>query len=252
MAFYGDVFRTPGAQGSPGSELGLAAANVADQIAWEWLERSAERATRERIRQTADREIQHLQGAKPGQQGARAAARRVVSGLARIPWFAPFGAGLAERFLWRSLAQVSSYLTDEPLRTVVLQRVTALIGPETRVVIGHSLGSVIAYEAVQELDRPLPLLLTMGSPLGFRTIVYDKLRRQPPGYPTSVQRWVNVADRDDLIAAEPNLTDMFATGKPPGARFDGGYTVDNGAEPHRATFYLGKQQVGQPVAESIS
>ena len=91
----------------------------------------------------------------------------------------------------------------------------------------------------------------MGSPLGLQTIIYQRLQPQPPGFPQNVQRWVNVADHDDFIAAEPNLEGLFRAGIPAGAVFEGGYTVDNGAEPHNADFYLGKAQVGKPVGEVL-
>jgi hypothetical protein len=45
---------------------------------------------------------------------------------------------------------------------------------------------------------------------------------------------------------------MFSGGLPPDARFESGYTVDNGAEPHRAEFYLTKAQVGKPVGETLN
>jgi ATP-dependent exoDNAse (exonuclease V) alpha subunit len=64
---------------------------------------------------------------------------------------------------------------------------------------------VVAYEAAQRMTQPLPLLLTLGSPLGLQTIVYQRLRPQPPGFPPKVRRWVNIADRNDFIAAEPDL-----------------------------------------------
>jgi hypothetical protein len=67
-----------------------------------------------------------------------------------------------------------------------------------------------------------------------------------------VRRWVNIADREDLIAAEPNLAPLFSQGLPAGAIFESGYTVDNGAEPHRADFYLTKAQTGKPVGETLS
>jgi hypothetical protein len=44
-----------------------------------------------------------------------------------------------------------------------------------------------------------------------------------------------MADRNDFIAAASDLTHLFATGRPAEALFEGGWTVDNGAEPHRAT-----------------
>jgi hypothetical protein len=88
-----------------------------------------------------------------------------------------------------------------------------LTGPETKVLIGHSLGSVVAYEAAHRMT----------------------------------QRWVNIADRDDFIAAEPDLKGLFGAGMPTDAAFEDGYTVDNGASPHN--FYLGKARVGRPVGE---
>jgi hypothetical protein len=80
------------------------------------------------------------------------------------------------------------------------------------------------------LAQPLLLLVTLGSPLGLRTIVYEQLRPQPPGFPPQVARWVNIADRDDFVAAAPDLTRLFATGQPAKAVLEGGWTVDNGAE----------------------
>jgi hypothetical protein len=38
---------------------------------------------------------------------------------------------------------------------------------------------------------------------------------------------------------------------PTGAVFEGGYTVDNGANPHNADFYLGKAKVGTAVGETL-
>ena len=75
---------------------------------------------------------------------------------------------------------------------------------------------------------------------------------QPPGFPPQVARWVNVADRDDFVAAAPDLTRLFATGQPTGALLEGGWTVDNGAEPHRATFYLTKQQTARPIGQTLT
>jgi hypothetical protein len=141
------------------------------------------------------------------------------------------------------LAQVTRYFTDEGIRSSALGSVLKLVGPETRVLIGHSLGSVVAYEVAHLIKQPLPILLTLGSPLGLQTVVYQRLRPQPPGFPPKVLRWVNVADRDDLVATEPDLGGLFGSGMPDGAVFETGYTVDNGASPHNSLFYLGKAQV---------
>jgi hypothetical protein len=117
---------------------------------------------------------------------------------------------------------------------------------------GAALRSATAALAHVRWCAPFGLGLAIGSPLGLRTIVYERLRPQPPGFPPQVVRWVNVADRDDFVAAAPDLTRLFATGQRAGALFEGGWTVDNGAEPHRATFYLTKQQTARPIGQTLT
>jgi hypothetical protein len=160
--------------------------------------------------------------------------------------------GFAERFVNRALAQVTRYLSDEEVRGTALRAVTDLIDQETRIVIGHSLGSVVAYEALHQISHSLPLFVTIGSPLGLETIIYPKLRPQPPVFPPIVERWVNIADRDDFIAATPDLSPMFSQGISATAVFEGGYTVDNGAKPHEAKFYLVKREIGKPIGDVLS
>jgi len=83
----------------------------------------------------------------------------------------------------KDLLQVTRYLTEDDLRAAAQARVAALLDEDTQLVIGHSLGSVLAWEACQALDRPLPVLVTLGSPLGLDTVVYPRLRPQPPAWP---------------------------------------------------------------------
>ena len=253
MAFYGDRFLRPGTMGIDPGELTSEQRAVAGQLAHAWLQRAAADASDPRQRHEAALELARLDTTVPAEMlGTGAALRSATAALAHVRWFAPFGMGLAERFVNRALAQVTSYLTDEQIRDYALERVARLIDPDTRVLVGHSLGSVVAYEAAHRLDGPLPLLITIGSPLGLRTIVYERLRPQPPGFPPQVARWVNVADRDDLVAAAPDLTRLFSTGQPAGALLEGGWTVDNGAEPHRAAFYLTKQQTTCPIGQTLT
>jgi len=253
MAFYGHLFLRPDQQGDAPGDLTPEEARIAQTLGEEWLTRGAVRSSSVRVKQAAARELAYLRGQVGTQeQGARALARHVLSSVARVPWFARVGMALAERFVDRALQQVTQYLMDDAVRAAVLTTVTALVDAETQIVVGHSLGSVIAYEAAHQLTHPLPLLVTLGSPLGLDTIIVQRLHPQPPGFPPFVRRWVNIADREDLIAAEPNLAPLFSEGLPAGAIFESGYTVDNGAEPHRADFYLTKAQTGKPVGETLS
>jgi hypothetical protein len=125
-----------------------------------------------------------------------------------------------------------------------------LIEDDTRIVIAHSLGSVVSYECAHRLSQPLPLLLTLGSPLGLRTIVADRLR-PPPSFPPKVIRWANFADQDDIVAAEPNLRPRFARDLPASSRFES-ILVDNGSSPHSPVHYLGKIAVGRAISEALA
>ncbi|WP_410654891.1 hypothetical protein [Amycolatopsis sp. lyj-112] len=248
MAFYGDLFLRDGQQGGA-DELTVEEGALAEALAAEWLRNAAFRSSREGDRNLARTELAHLGGVSEEYQGVRAAARPVLNALVRLRPFARLGVAFAERVLVKALKQVTLYLTDETIRERVQERVAAHIGPETEVIIGHSLGSVVAYEAAHRHGGPLPLLLTVGSPLGLRTVVYERTRPQPPSVPPGVARWVNLADRDDLVAAKPDLGPMF-----PGADgvLDSGYTVDNGAKPHEAAFYLAKRRTGEVLSAALS
>jgi hypothetical protein len=253
MAAYGDLFLPPDSQGGddnltdlPTEQQALAAA-----LAAEWLDRAATRDGHP-DQPTAATQLAYLDTGHEDQGLREEAARTVLNGAARLKWFAPLGMAFAQRFLNKSLRQVTGYLTDPDLRDQIQQRVLTHLDADTRIIVGHSLGSVVGYEiAAAHLNRPLPLLLTLGSPLGLRTIVYDRLQPQPPVYPTQVNRWVNIADRNDLVAAQPDLAPLFQDSKPDTAGLDCSWTVDNGAKPHDATFYLTKSQVGQPIATAL-
>jgi hypothetical protein len=84
--------------------------------------------------------------------------------------------------------------------------------------IGHSMGSVIAYDALWEMshdgrdDLCLELLLTMGSPLGQNYLQrrirgHDRTGRER--FPSNVQRWVNLAAVGDMTAIDPLLRNDF-------------------------------------------
>jgi len=177
----------------------------------------------------------------------RAAGRPVLNALARLRWFAPVGMAVAERFADRSLAQLTRYLTEEALREEVQRRMAEHVGPETVAIIGHSLGSVVAFQAAHRLTQELPLLMTLGSPLGLRTLVYDRLPEDKE-VPAQVRRWVNLAARDDLVAAVLDLRELF---KDPRGVLESDWTLDTGSEPHKARFYLTKEQAGAAVAAAF-
>jgi len=254
MAYYGDLFRRPGAQGGADGEA-FEERLPADMVQWIdclgrlWLVRAATRSSNEGVRRDAVQALEGIQRPKGTAQGSRSIVREVVAALVRVRWFARPSFAVIERTVQRALRQVSLYMGNiDGTREIALGRVGAMIDPGTRVLIGHSLGSVLAYEAAHQFPRSLALLLTLGSPLGLETIVYERLVPQPPSYPRDVARWANIADLDDLIAADPNLAPRFVP--PPAGRLES--MLVRNTSPHAATDYLATPEVGRPVGETLA
>lgn len=111
--------------------------------------------------------------------------------------------------------EVAAYLTDAAKREKSRQAVAEVIRRNRpKVVIAHSLGSVVAYEALwANPDLEVDLLVTLGSPLGMRNVVFERLLPAPVNgrgeRPAGVGRWVNIADKDDIAAIPPALAASF-------------------------------------------
>ena len=103
-------------------------------------------------------------------------ASRALAALSRSRYFA----GVADRLLIGDLKQVRRYFTDAALRTSVRQAVAGQLSDDTRVVVAHSLGTVVAYEVLCSVGAPLSLsFVTLGSPLGLPNLVFDRLQPAP-------------------------------------------------------------------------
>ncbi|WP_378733366.1 hypothetical protein [Nocardia brasiliensis] len=250
MAFYGNQFLAKGAQGSAVGDLDEEQLELMEQLAELWLENAAEHASDQRDRVTAQR-LTAVPPPDARAQGAKAALRPALNALVRLRWFAPFGVGLAEKFVVRALSQVTRYFTDDAVREYAQQQVLTHVGPDTKLVIGHSLGSVVAYEALHHVDQEVTLL-TMGSPLGLRTVIYDRLRPQPCTVPKAVAGWYNLVDRDDLVAAHLDLAPYFPPFPGAGVTPITEEPLDNGASPHDSTHYLTKAVTGGIVAKALA
>jgi hypothetical protein len=84
--------------------------------------------------------------------------------------------------------------------------------------IAHSMGSVIAYEALWQMSRAnrepmeIDLLLTMGSPLGQGHVQKQLKGSDAIGvvrYPANIRRWINLAAVGDLTAIDPVLKNDY-------------------------------------------
>ncbi|MFF5491378.1 hypothetical protein [Streptomyces virginiae] len=165
----------------------------------------------------------------------------------------PLFSGIAQRAFIGNLKQVTHYLADESLREKVLDRLHDEIGDDTRVVIGHSLGSVVAYEYMCRFQpASVRMLLTLGSPLGIPNLVFDRLNPRPQegkgAWAGSVPTWVNVADLDDIVAMRKELAGLFPG---PGSETVDDRLVENGFHAHSIDRYLRAPQTGSALHEAI-
>ena len=170
--------------------------------------------------------------------------QRALDALSRSRFFA----GLAERAFIHDLKQVSAYFHDDDIRREAMRRVEDVVD-DTRVIIGHSLGSVVAYECLcAHPEWPVTTLVTLGSPLGIKNLILDRLRPPPVNglgaWPGGVRRWVNVADVGDVVALVKDLGPQF------GPRVEN-ILIYNGATAHDVRPYLTARETGHVIASGL-
>lgn len=151
----------------------------------------------------------------------------------------------------RVLGQAHAYIRNQHVHGQVNDLVRPLFeDDEPCIVVSHSLGTVVSFALLREFSRngrprEVPLLLTLGSPLGI-----DSIRKgftKPRTKPAHVQRWVNFADPEDFVALHAALTaDNFAPG------IENHPDVENGDDDaHSVTGYLSDARVAAALAGSI-
>jgi hypothetical protein len=177
-------------------------------------------------------------------------ASRALAALSR----SRFLAGVGDKLLIGNLKQVHRYFTDDKLRSKIRDAVTAVITHDTRVVVGHSLGSVVAYEVLcAPPERVIQSFVTLGSPLGLPNLVFDRLDPKPraPGdgvrghWPKSVRMWTNIADQGDVVAAVEDLRPLFGEQMRQ-------IRVNNSSHAHDMRPYLTERMTGEAIVASLN
>jgi hypothetical protein len=248
---YGAVFRPDGERGS--SEPDLRALDPwEEEMLFAWWREAASLSAQNRESGARDEK-----GEEPTLQGPDFVGRgrvpnlvqRALDQLAQSRFFRAIG---SERILIFGLRQVRLFLHDADIKNKILKRVNAAITAETRVLIGHSLGSIVAYEALcTNRDCQVKTLITLGSPLGIRELVFDQLTPRPTnnqGAWPNVIRWVNIADKGDIVALVKRVAPLFPA--PVGASCMD-VMVYNGWESHSAERYLSARETGRAIAEGL-
>ena len=234
VAFYGNLFRPAGylAVGDPPLDVSDVDSLDAQLLEAWW-------------RQAAEVDPAVVRSDNRTMAAMRQFAQRALNALLNSSFFA----GVAERALIFDLKQVKAYLHENAIKTAVLARVANQMADDVKVIVAHSLGTIVAYEALcAHPEWPVRALITLGSPLGMPTLIFDRLRPPPENglgrWPGSIGTWVNIADRGDVVALEKDLSRQF------GSRVEN-LMVDNGAKAHDVKPYLTAKETGGAIARAL-
>lgn len=167
-------------------------------------------------------------------------ARRAVQGIGqRLSSEADSYLRAAFSSLMRDL---KPYLDGET-REAILERVIGRLEAERDrpvCVISHSMGTIVAFDAVLKWDGEVDTFVTLGAPLGWE---YLKVWLGRPAYPANVRHWFNLSDRFDNVAfPDRDISDDYPTVE--GGRLivdrrvRDNYAPDGARDPHHWHGYL--------------
>jgi predicted alpha/beta hydrolase family esterase len=178
---------------------------------------------------------------------SRAGIAEALNHIAGGDALAALGEAANEAAFDRMVDMVTIMTTEPDLRDRLRARIESVVGSDTRVLVAHSLGSVLSYTALA--NHPgwaVGTFVTLGSPLG-APMAFDTLEPAPVGgrgaWPGPIERWVNVRAHNDKAAAV-SLVEKF------GSRVEE-HLIDNGHRPHAPEPYLNASATGAAIAAAL-
>lgn len=143
----------------------------------------------------------------------------------RFTEYDPFArpSSVVARIIDRQVRQTAMYMANLPTLRLedgaestvydqIQHRFRQALERRPDIVIGHSLGSVIAYEGLCQSPHKVSTLLTVGSPIGVRKLIYDRLRpaEAEPRSAPNVGDWINVSNlADAMVVPVPRISELF-------------------------------------------
>jgi pimeloyl-ACP methyl ester carboxylesterase len=124
-----------------------------------------------------------------------------VQALARV--LDKYGGKTTSDFIEQFLRDVYIYSYRGGVRNQIDAIVSAALTQEPAIVVGHSLGSVVAYNVLSTDKRipQVPVYVTVGCPLAIRAV---RSQFAPIGFPRPpVSSWNNAFDPRDIVALYP-------------------------------------------------
>lgn len=146
---------------------------------------------------------------------------------------------LREVFVYTARKHVTKEIND-----IVVEKLTG----EPTVVVGHSLGTVVAYNVLRQglAGRDIRGFVTVGSPLGLKTLAPTL---GVLGHPVPQAGWFNAYDHRDIVALHPLESPYFKV-KPLIANHG---KVNNSTDNrHGIIGYLNDRQVAERIAQAMA
>ena len=220
-----------------------------------------------------DKLLDHESYPEPNIEDVRTTKYRVARALYRLgdmlPWLIPL---IPDDRIKLSIRETGRYFNNHDnvackIREQQKQLLREAVGGKDRVLlIGHSMGSIIAYDSLWELDHLegmdncVDCLLTIGSPLGMNYVQKRLigLNRKQPVYPGNIRTWINISAHGDLVALDPSLANDFGdmltlhiivniVDKRDG--IFNHYRDEKGLNVHKSYGYLANPVVGQAIVD---
>ena len=156
-------------------------------------------------------------------QDAKSTHRKLDRFLYNVVDYFPFLLKLLPGELRSTAEETKRYFQNETniacdVREVLKQQLRPLLQNTDHVLlIGHSMGSVIAYDTLWELSHIEDLpgkvdFLTIGSPLGMNYVQHRLKGNEYSGkkkYPTNIRNWVNISSEGDVTALDRIFANDF-------------------------------------------
>jgi hypothetical protein len=157
-----------------------------------------------------------------------------------------YGSGMSQAAIEAFTRDVFLYTTRAGVRDAVDDIIKRQLTDQPTVVVGHSLGSIVAYNVLRSDSRSLqvPLLVTVGSPLGIRA-VRDQL--VPLKFPKA-HIWYNAFDGRDVVALYPLDTDNFPLTP---SIINNGKVKNHTDNRHGIIGYLDDNEVAQKILDEL-
>ena len=155
--------------------------------------------------------------------------------------------GLGKHVVEQFTRDVYLYLNSSRVRTAINTIVGQDFTGDNTIIVAHSLGTVVTYDLLRTSSSAVtvPLLLTLGSPLGIRSIrnAFRPLKR-----PQNLGRWVNCYDDRDYVALYPLDEKHFAL-NPAIENYAGVKNNDPGR--HSVLDYLANERVSDEILAAV-